>query len=174
MTRDESREVWEKIPGIDGYEVSNMGRVRSLERAIVRSNGRRQTIRARILRPAKDEWGYPMVGLHRKTYKVHRLVAMAFMPEKLAGQEIRHLDGNPENNHLSNLAYGTHSENVMDMYAYRGCIRSGQKLTEQIASEIKRELAAGRMGREIAKLYGVSEQTICDIKHGRIYARSEV
>lgn len=169
--REEDYEVWAAIPGIDGYEVSNMGRVRSLARKIVRCNGRVQTIKERILRAGNDEWGYPQVGLHGKTYKVHRLVAMAFMPPKLEGQEIRHLDGNAKNAQLSNLAYGSHSANVLDMYEYRGYLHTGQKLSEVIASQIKSELSRGEKNRELARKYGVSEQTICDIKHGRIYAR---
>jgi DNA invertase Pin-like site-specific DNA recombinase len=84
---------------------------------------------------------------------------------------VRHLDGNPKNNSARNLAYGSASENVLDGYAYRGSIRRGQKLTEQDAAEIKKMLAKGTRSRDLAKEYGVSEQSICDIKHGRIYRR---
>ena len=166
-------EEWRDIPGEPGYQVSSNGRVKSCRRTIVRKNGRKQTIRERILKPSPDEWGYAMVGVNRKTYKIHRLVSLSFMPQKKAGQEIRHLDGDPANNNLINLAYGSHSENVLDCYDYRGKVRNRQKLTENSAALIKSEISAGRKSRDIAKEYGVSEQTICDIKHGRIYARVE-
>lgn len=177
MTRAETldaakgTEVWEDIPDCKHYQVSNRGRVRSLARVIRRNNGRQQTIRERILKQSLDEWGYPMVRLYGKTYKVHRLVAAAFILGRKPGEVIRHMDGNPKNNHVSNLAYGTTSENILDCYDYRGCIRKRQKLTEQDASQIKSKLANGIEGKAIAKEYGVSPQTICDIKHNRIYKR---
>jgi hypothetical protein len=124
------------------------------------------------LKTPEDEWGYPMVGVDGKTIKVHRLIALAFLgPRPFPSAVVRHLDGNPKNNSARNLAYGSASENVLDGYAYRGSIRRGQKLTEQDAAEIKKMLAKGTRSRDLAKEYGVSEQSICDIKHGRIYRR---
>lgn len=173
MTRSEE---WVPIPGAGGaYLISNLGRVKRVAGRIMRSNGRPQFIRERILRPSSDEWGYPMVRIQQKTKKVHTLVAEAFLgPRPFPGAVIRHMDGNPSNNEVSNLQYGSASENVLDMYDYRGSLRRGQKLSETDAAKIKKEILLGRKSREIAKMFGVSEQTICDIKHGRIYRRVNV
>lgn len=82
----ESRnEIWKDIKGWEGYyQVSNLGNVRSLDRAITQSNGKVVVWKGRLLRQRKNELGYKFVGLRkdykRKTMRVHRLVAMAFIP----------------------------------------------------------------------------------------------
>lgn len=163
-------EEWRKVKGFDpNYEVSNLGRVRTLPHKITRCNGRVQTIKERILKQSCDEWGYPQVVIKRKTTKVHRLVALAFLGERKDGMEIRHLDGNPKNNTVQNLKYGTHQENVLDGYSYRGAIRKDQKLSLKSATEIALLITNGVPNVEIAKRFNVSQQTICDIKHGRVY-----
>lgn len=106
---------WRAIPGYEGhYEVSIDGQVRSLER--VDRLGR--PIRARLLRPVIHKHGYPMYGLKRDTHRLevtaHKVVMLAFVGPRPDGLIVRHLDGNPANNHLSNLAYGTHGENRLD------------------------------------------------------------
>lgn len=164
-------EVWKCIRAEPGYAISNMGRVKSLARTIQRSNGRKQTIRERVLKLSFDELGYPQVRFNRHTYKVHRLIGMEFMGDRPTNEVIRHLDGNPQNNHLSNLEYGTLSQNIYDCYDYRGNLRKSQKLDEHIASKIKAQLMAGIESYKLAKQYHVSQQTICDIKHNRIYRR---
>ena len=66
----------------------------------------------------KDAGGYLRVGLckngKKKTFRVHNLVLEAFVGPKPEGMETRHLDGNRKNNHISNLKYGTPSENTQD------------------------------------------------------------
>ena len=88
--------------------------------------------------------------------------------------EIRHLDGNPQNNNVENLAYGSASENIQDMYRYRGAVRAGQKLTPAVAEDIRMGIASDAPNKTLAETYGVSQQTICDIKHKRIYAGGNV
>lgn len=163
-------EVWRKVDGFDQfYEVSNAGRVRTVEHKITRCNGRVQTINGRILKQSNDEYGYPQVGIRGKTVKVHRLVALAFLGKRENGMEIRHLDGNPSNNTVQNLEYGTHQENMLDCYKYRGCIKRGQRLSRSMATNIARMIRDGVPSVTIAEKYKVSQQTVCDIKHGRIY-----
>ena len=105
-------ENWRPIPELTEYEVSDLGRVRSW-------NSRRNKIVPRILRLHPDRYGYATVGLsspdgQRALFRVHRLVLAAFVGEAPAGTVTRHLDGNPANNVLSNLAYGTPRENNLD------------------------------------------------------------
>jgi hypothetical protein len=103
-------EEWRPVPGWEGlYDVSDHGRVRSLPRKYVPG---------RILRAPVAKNGYPMVVLkHRERCRyapVHRLVAEAFIGPLPTRHQTRHLDGNPLNNNLSNLTYGTVSENSYD------------------------------------------------------------
>lgn len=99
-----STEEWRRVAVDDRYEVSSHGRVRSYCRP--------GPPRLRKLPP--DAYGYPLVMIGGKNLKVHRLVARAFIGECPPGYQVRHLDGNPANAHLSNLAYGTASENALD------------------------------------------------------------
>lgn len=101
-------EEWRPVPEWDGYEVSSLGRVRSWKR--------RDT--PLILSPYRNPSGYLAYHLSRpgrkQTLLVHHLVLFAFEGPRPTGLEIRHLDGNPGNNALPNLAYGTRSENTLD------------------------------------------------------------
>jgi hypothetical protein len=112
-----SVEEWRPIgaPFIDGYEVSDQGRVRS--RVKYRSSTEPRILTARLC-PTN---GYLMTQLSRldgdrgkRTQTVHSLVLLAFVGPRPAGHEVRHLDGNRQNNRLSNLAYGTPAENGQD------------------------------------------------------------
>jgi hypothetical protein len=106
---------WMPIPGWEGhYEVSGDGQVRSLDR----QDRLGRPLRGRILRPVINKYGYPMLGLKRDTGRVlvtaHKVVMLAFKGPRPDGQVVRHLDGNPANNLVSNLVYGTQSENHLD------------------------------------------------------------
>lgn len=114
-------ELWRWVPNYEGiYEVSNMGRVRSIDRAITYYNWRaRKTIahkvKGRLLRPGKASNGYFTVALGRKNSRtVHSLVAEAFIGPCPAGHEVLHIDGSRVNNCVNNLRYGTRSENNLD------------------------------------------------------------
>jgi hypothetical protein len=110
---------WRPVIGFEGfYEVSNEGGVRSVGRTVQISSGRFRTYRARDISPAVASSGYYTVQLSipergARTYCVHRLVAEAFYGAH-PGMEVRHLDGTRANNHVSNLAWGTHSQNTLD------------------------------------------------------------
>ncbi len=118
-----SAERWRPVVDWEGlYEVSDHGRVRSLYRVIMRSNGRPKTIPARILRPgiagrSRDN-GYPLVSLWRSgagsSEHVHVLVARAFIGPRPAGLFVCHYDDVKTNNALSNLRYDTRAGNEAD------------------------------------------------------------
>lgn len=105
-------EEWRPIPGFNGlYEASSLGRVRSW-------HTHRGVPGPRILRRANNKDGYFRMALNRngKGYNrhLHAWIALAFLGPRPEGLEVRHLDGDQTNNRVSNLAYGTHSENVQD------------------------------------------------------------
>ncbi len=113
-------EKWSPIPGFEGlYEASSLGRIRSLARPRVPET---RVIEGRVTRyggQGRIGTPYRSVSLCREAEKprnlrVHQLVALAFLGEPEPGQQVRHLDGDSLNNTLSNLTYGTASENALD------------------------------------------------------------
>jgi len=103
-------ETWKLVPGYDGkYEVSDQGQIRSYQR---RPEGR-------ILRPGRMPGGHLSVALGRKNSQcVHKLVLLAFVGVAPDKHECLHINGNPADNRLSNLRWGTRSENMKDAYAH--------------------------------------------------------
>ena len=168
-------EQWRDIPGFEGaYQVSDLGRVRSLDRRVRHSEGRHMYfLRGRILHPSLTPKGYFQVNLGRaKKMKVHAPVMLTFIGPYPKGLEIRHLNGIPGDNRLVNLEYGTRSRNALDVKWHGG--RTNTRLTPQDVLDIKRRLGpriGSRMawGRSatLARKYGVSSCAILDIWHGR-------
>lgn len=116
---------WRPIPGYEGYyEVSSTGLVRSLDRTVVCANGVEKRLKGRALQCFEQPSGHLFVGLRRgegkKMFRVHSAVMLAFVGPRPNGLEVRHLDGNPKNNSLENLAYGTRSQNHLDAYRHGG------------------------------------------------------
>jgi hypothetical protein len=113
-------EVWKDVPGYEGcYQVSNIGRVKSLARRALRMDGSFHHMQGeRFHKYSGAAKKYLAVGLCKngKTLMitVHRLVLLAFIGPCPEGMECRHLDGNPKNNRLSNLCWGTLAEQAMD------------------------------------------------------------
>ena len=111
------QEEWRPVVGYEGrYEVSNLGRVRSLPRTIYHLDGKRGKCRfapGRVLiQRATPGRGYMIVALGYKQYKlVHRLVALAFVENPGNKQQVDHIDGDKSNNAASNLRWCTGSEN---------------------------------------------------------------
>lgn len=106
-------EIWKDIEGYEGYyQVSNMGRVRSLDR--LDRMGRKWI--SKIKKLQVDTKGYLYVSLCKNSVKrrffAHRLVAKAFIPNPYKKPEVNHIDHNPQNNISSNLEWCTRQENV--------------------------------------------------------------
>lgn len=108
-----------------------------------------------------------------KYYKVSRLLLETFVGPCLPGMECRHLDGNRQNDNLTNLTWGTRFENVQDRTDHgttaRGEKQGASRLTNKQAVEIRKLLAAGASGSELAKRYRVSDPVISNIKRQRTY-----
>lgn len=99
-------EIWEAIPDYEGlYEVSNYGRVRS----ILFRNRQKVYKRNKILSMCNNGTGYYVVNLYRdgkgKVFLVHRLTAMAFIPNPNNYPQVNHKDENKKNNHIENLEW---------------------------------------------------------------------
>lgn len=116
-------ETWEPVGGkfadySDIYEVSDLGAVRSKDRLVITKSGVSKSLKGRILKPSVHRSGHYFVVLcgigKPRTVRVHRLVAETFIsnPDKLP--LVRHLNDDKTNNTVSNLAWGTDSDNKLD------------------------------------------------------------
>lgn len=186
------QEVWKSIPEYEGlYEVSNYGRVRSLDRKILYHRGKGyRNYPGGIIAPGVDKrYGHMSVRLCKNGTKfityIHRLVLLAFVGPCPEGKEVRHYpDKTPSNNRLDNLCYGTHTENMKDMetqtpsslrrkahYAERrGSASSTALLSDREVVAIKRKLARNIPCTTIAEGYPVSVSTIYAIKSGQSWS----
>ena len=105
-------EIWKPVVGFEGlYEVSNLGRVKSLYDQFKRP---RVLIRKESVKPE----GYCYLDLKGKQFYVHRLVAMAFIENPQNKPFVNHKDSNPSNNHVDNLEWVTHAENAQHGYKH--------------------------------------------------------
>ncbi len=114
---DATDEQWVPVAGFEGlYEVSDRGRVRSLDRATLGSDGKTYHRKGRVLKQAASE--YQMVTLWKDIKQhglaVHRIVLESFVGPRPDGMVTRHLNGDHRDNRLCNLVYGTQSENMYD------------------------------------------------------------
>ena len=166
-------EVWRDIPNYEGfYQVSNFGRVKSLKRIVIGKNGFKHTCPEKILKLVNKK-GYKYISLFKnshnrvgKTVGVHQLVLWAFVGVQEKGMEVRHLDNNPFNNRLENLAYGTKSDNMQDAVKCGSLSRCHTSLTdEQVISILADERRIG----EIAKFYNIDSGTVIAIKQRKYF-----
>lgn len=120
MTAPSTTENWLPVVNFEGiYSVSDKGRVRSEARTVELSNGFSRKLPTKILTGAPNGDGYRTVHLSLtgqpvQTHYVHDLVLAAFVGPKPEGQEARHLNDFKLDNRLSNLTYGTRSDNGRD------------------------------------------------------------
>ena len=110
-------EIWKDIKDYEGhYQVSNLGRAKSLDRYIKGKGHSLQFKKGRILKPMKDSNGYLKVrlcnGEKSKTFNLHRLVAEVFIPNPNNYKEVNHKDENKSNNIVSNLEWCDRKYNI--------------------------------------------------------------
>lgn len=176
----DAEELWRDVPTYEGlYQISNLGRVRSLPRE--------EMLEGRHPSPVKRKRGgrilvlrdglYKTVVLYKngrgRQFSVHRLVALTFIghpPDSRS--EVNHIDEDRHNNCVSNLEWTSRQGNSLhSSYKQRGELASTAKLTEKEVLEIRDFLNEGYLSQtEIAALYGVSNHAIFRIKAGHNWA----
>lgn len=167
-------ETWKDIPGYEGkYQVSNIGRVKSLSREIhsKNQNGEFTWIsKERIHKPAKhDKGNHLSVVLHnpKRTKMVHQLVMLAFIGPPPGGMCVLHTNGDATDNCLDNLRYDTQSENIYDVYRQG---KAWKTLHADDVAGIKFGLWCGISCAELGRMFGVGHQAINKIKKGDRHA----
>lgn len=162
MSPARSSERWLPVAGyLEIYEVSSLGRVRSVDRK--NSRGYRQS--GKIMSQSQNKSGHMYVNLCRNSIKaakaVHSLVAESFIGPRLDGQEACHRDGNPVNNVPSNIRWDSHLENMRDV------VRHGRHANaNKVACPIGHALTGNnlKLGRE-----GSRTCRACAIERSRAY-----
>jgi len=168
-----SEEEWRWVIGYESrYKISDKGRVQSfLPRGGQTIRGIPQNEPQRIKKQVLSA-GYPTVLLTHKNehipkwYRVHRLVLEAFLgpcPDKC---EAIHKDGSRTNNHLSNLIWGTRSQNLSEYGFWNDKNPIEFKLSKEDVLKIRKAITNGKVIKTIADKYGVCTNTIRNIKSG--------
>lgn len=171
-------ERWLPVVGYENlYEVSDLGRVRSVDRIVCQANRwgslSNRHLRGKVLSPAKNSHGYLVVALGNRgqtTMSVHILVLSAFIGPRPRGKEGAHGDGNPSNNRLSNLRYASPVENSADSRLH-GTHLFGErapwaKVSEETARAI-RESSRSLTLKYLSEKYEISFAQISKIRNGR-------
>jgi hypothetical protein len=168
-------EVWKDIEGYEGYyQVSNLGRVRSLDRIVPHKIYKFMNAKGKILCPGKVGVGYYTVALCNnskpKSMFIHRLVAEAFISKTSKTNDVNHKNGIKTDNRLENLEWCTRSENTLHAFtiglkSHVGELHNLSKLTEEQAKEIKYELKELSV-KQISVKYNVHVETIYSIRRG--------
>jgi len=165
-------EEWLPVSGYEGfYEVSNLGRVRGLDRHIPSGKGEGSTyfVKQVYLRPAKRN-GYLFVFLRReakgRSFAVHRLIAKSFVENTDAKPCVNHIDGIKSNNVSLNLEWCSHSENNIHalrmglIIRYKGGMNKLAKVSDENRRKVRKLRDEGYSSRLLAKMYNVCPQTI--------------
>lgn len=156
-------EIWKSFA--DGYEVSTAGNIKSTKRH-----------EPHLLKPTTDRKGYLRVclqiGGEQKTFKVHRLVAQAFIPNTENKREVNHLNGIKTDNRVENLEWVTPSENIRHAFATglsaQGEVNYNAKLTNEQIVYIRNN-PNGLKTCALAEKFGVDQTTISAIQLGKRY-----
>ena len=154
-------EIWLPVVGWEGlYDVSSLGNVRSHDRH--KDIGRRKFYPGVLLRPTEVESGHQVVTLRYSPIKervyVHRRVARAHIPNPQGHKLVRHLNDNPSDNRVENLAWGTYSDNAQDRERNNPrperthCVR-GHEMNDQNRRLQQGSWVCRRCNTELARLY---------------------
>ena len=178
-------EFWRTIENYEGYQVSNLGNVKSLSKKLKCKKGVRTT-KEKILKCKKSKQGYLSVQLKNKGkhFLVHRLVALSFIENKENKQQINHINGIKHDNKVENLEWCTQSENQIHAYKNKLQVPSLHKRAcgeRQGLSKLKKEDVVfilknykRGMGIEFSKLFNVSQTVILNIVNRKTWTHVRI
>jgi len=182
--KNQPLEIWKDIAGYEGYyQVSDLGRVRSVDRIINRVYKGNTKYKGGILKHNLNHKGYPVVYLSlnskKKTMSIHRLVALAFIPNPFNLPEVNHIgkypdgrEGNKLDNRPVSLKWCTGEENLE--HARKNKLFKSQKGELNPFSKLKnKDVLIIRNSnlklKDLSEIYNVSKTTISDIKNNKIW-----
>ncbi len=164
-----TKEIWKEGLYWEGlYEVSNMGRVRNIQRWVKSKGPGKKLLPVVIRRLQLNRYGYPVACLNGKEKpvlkSVHRMVVEAFIGPIPDGMQVNHRDGNKQNNHLDNLEICTHSQNQLHRHRVLGQ-NNGEnhpraKLKEEDVHAIRSMAAEGITQQALADRFGVDRTAV--------------
>lgn len=151
-------EIWKDVVGYEGfYVVSNKGNVKSLKRK-VDYRGSKKIIPAQKMTIRIDKYGYPRVALckngKQKHYRVHRLMALAFIPNPEMKLTVNHKDSNKSNNNLDNLEWATYAENNDH------CLKFGKRKFDVDEELLVEKYKSGYTMKQVGKIMGISSASV--------------
>jgi len=177
------KEIWRTVIQYPNYEVSNLGRVRAksynYQATSIKGKKFSRFRKSKILNGCINHWGYVCVqirGLDRKQVKVHRLVAITFIPNPENKRVVNHINGVKTDNCIDNLEWCTDSENQVHAVNI-GLMMHGENkvnatLTNIQVKEIFENISSGRSTKmQEARKHNVSFQSIRQIMVGLTWTR---
>lgn len=176
------KEKWKDLPNYEGiYTVSNTGIIKSLDHYVKCHQGKRIQF-GRIRKPQLSVKGYHQITIVKNGVKlstgIHRLVAIAFIPNPNNYEQVNHKDGNKLNNHVSNLEWCSNRQNAdhATINNLRKCNygekHHNTKLKNEDVFNIRKLLSLGKTQTEIGKMYNVTSTAIYYIKHNKNHTKT--
>lgn len=173
----ESTEHWKVVEEFPAYSVSSCGRVRR-DTIFIAGGGAVQKpkgILATRALPSGHRRVTLCMGNRPRTFLVHRLVALAFLPAPSPGKDcVCHKDDNPSNNCADNLFWGTKADNSADMVRKQrqkiGTEVHGAKLDADKVRDIRRRISSGQSQAEVAAVFGIAQSNVYLIANGKTWS----
>lgn len=170
------KEIWKQIPGQDNYQVSSMGRVRTIDRMVPNKKRNRELfyyfLKGRVMKP-KLQGGYLKIHLrgdNPKHISVHRLVALTFIPNDLNKEHVNHKNSIKTDNRVCNLEWNTPKENVNHSIMAgttkpaKGIQFSSRTKFDELQIKVIKSLKNSHLSHnQIANYFGIHRITILDI-----------
>lgn len=145
-------EIWKDIDGYPNYQVSNLGRVRSLDRIITTKKGMVRNLKGKIMTPNPDLNNYQHLLLSKEGeqsgFLVHRLVAQAFLPNPDNKPEINHINTIRTDNRVENLEWCTRKENVNNPLSIKNYHNRKVVMSDETKKKISLALKSRKMSKE--------------------------
>lgn len=174
MTDTKEQEVWKQYPEFNFIEVSNLGEVRTKDRIVTCSNGRKQFVKGRVLKQSDNGRGYMYVRFKvngKPIYRyVHRIMGISFLPNPNNLPEVNHIDCNPKNNRLENVEWCSSRYNIAYRERFGVSARDATKVLRHPVFVV--DLKTSKVLRfnsqhEAARQLGISQQNINSVINGR-------
>jgi hypothetical protein len=172
--------IWKTVKDYENiYLVSNTGIIKSVDHLVVHKNGRNRIQKGRILKTSISKKGYVQVSLSKDNIRfhtgVHRVVAIAFIPNPNNLPEVNHKDGNKLNNEDDNLEWNTGSDNMIHAVLNHlinpnlGEKHHMSKISNKQIINLRNLHKSGLNNKELAKHYYISETAMSNILRKKTY-----